>query len=180
MWNALATLLERPLAVPGAAFARRDAIVVLGAALWRGDRLSPVLAERVAAAAALWHAGGGRVVAATGGVTRTSVRAEAEVMADALAAAGVPDVIVEREARTTAENATNVARLLAPLGVRSAWIVTQPFHARRAQRLFRAAGLDAHAWHIADSLEYADRKRAVRWLVREYAAWARLAIDRAR
>jgi uncharacterized SAM-binding protein YcdF (DUF218 family) len=58
------------------------------------------------------------------------------------------------------------------------WLVTQPFHARRALRLFRAAGLDARAWHIADSVQYRDRGRAVRWLVREYAAWAKLLLRR--
>ena len=51
------------------------------------------------------------------------------------------------------------------------WLVTQPFHARRAVRLFQEAGLTASAWHIEDSLQYRDRRRAVSWLVREYAAW---------
>jgi uncharacterized SAM-binding protein YcdF (DUF218 family) len=86
----------------------------------------------------------------------------------------VAGVLVEPAARTTAENARLSAALLGPLGARSVWIVTQPFHGRRAARLFRAAGLDAHVWHIADSLEYRDRGRALRWLAREYAAWLKL------
>jgi uncharacterized SAM-binding protein YcdF (DUF218 family) len=52
-------------------------------------------------------------------------------------------------------------------------LVTQPFHGRRAARVFRAEGFEPHVWHIADSLQYRDRVRAVRWLVREYAAWAK-------
>jgi hypothetical protein len=28
-------------------------------------------------------------------------------------------------------------------------------------------------WHIDDSIEYRDRKRALRWVIREYAAWGR-------
>ena len=52
-------------------------------------------------------------------------------------------------------------------------VVTQPFHGRRGAWLFRRAGFDAHVWHIDDSVEYRDRRRALRWLVREYAAWAR-------
>ena len=175
----VASLLERPLVVREP-LRPLDAIVVLGASLGPGDSLTQVLEERIAAAAALWRAGAGRIVVASGGVTGRSPgprgvrRAEAHVMAEALHARGVADVLVEDASQTTAENARLTAARLAPLGARSAWIVTQPFHGRRAVRLFRAAGLDAHAWHIADSIEYADRRRAVRWLVREYAAWLKL------
>jgi uncharacterized SAM-binding protein YcdF (DUF218 family) len=93
-----------------------------------------------------------------------------------LHAAGVADVLVEDRSQTTAENARFTAELVAPLGVRSVWLVTQPFHARRAALLFRRAGLDARSWHIADSLQYRDRRRALRWLVREYGSWAVLAL----
>jgi uncharacterized SAM-binding protein YcdF (DUF218 family) len=168
--GALAALLERPLVVREP-LRPLDAIAVLGAPLGPGGALTRVLDERVAAAAALWRAGGGRVVVATGG--GAGPRPEAEAMAEGLRARGVPAVLVEPEARTTAENARRVAALLAPLGARSVWIVTQPFHGRRAARLFRRAGLDAHIWHIDDSLEYRDRAAAVRWLVREYAAWVK-------
>jgi uncharacterized SAM-binding protein YcdF (DUF218 family) len=167
-----ARILEAPLIVREP-MQPLDAIVVLGATL-RNDALTAVLAERVTAAAELWRAGGAKRVVVTGGVTRGARRAEADVMAEALHAAGVADILVERASRTTAENARFTAALLAPLGARSVWLVTQPFHGRRAARLFRAAGLDAHVWHIDDSLEYRDRGRAVGWLVREYAAWAKL------
>lgn len=176
MFGAVASLLERPLVIREP-MQRLDAIVVLGAVLWPGDRLSPVLEERVAAAAELWHAGGAPIVVATGGVTNTAARAEADVMAEALRARGVGEVVVESESRSTIENATLTARLLAPRGVRTVWIVTQPFHGRRAARVFRAAGFEAHVWHIADSIEYRDRRRAVRWLVREYAAWGALLVN---
>ena len=177
MFDPLASLLEWPLVVREPLVAR-DAIVVLGAPLAPGDRLSRFGAERVVAAAALWRAGGGRFVVATGGTTRGAGRAEAEVMAEALRELGVPEVIVERESRTTHDNARLTRPLLDAVGARSVWLVTQPFHGRRGVRLFRGAGLDAHAWHIADSLEYRDRRRAVLWLVREYAAWARLWLGR--
>lgn len=172
--GALAWLLERPLVVrppPDAApdASPLDAIVVLGAPLGPGGVLTAVLDERVDAAAALWRAGAGRLVVATGG--GTGPRPEAEAMAEGLRARGVPDVLVESESRTTADNARKVAALLAPLGARSVWLVTQPFHGRRAARLFRAAGLVPRVWHIADSLQYRDRARALRWITREYAAW---------
>jgi uncharacterized SAM-binding protein YcdF (DUF218 family) len=167
--------LERGLRDGDATPSPRDALVVLGAPL-RDGALSPVLAERVAAAIALWRAGAAHWVVATGGVTGGAHRAEADAIAEALVAGGVPEerVIVERESRTTAENVARSAALLAACGARSAWLVTQPFHARRAVALARRAGIDARGWWIRDSLQYRDRVRAVRWLVREYAAWARL------
>jgi uncharacterized SAM-binding protein YcdF (DUF218 family) len=175
MFDRVAWLLERPLVIREP-FRALDAIVVLGAPLGPGDALSPILAERVAAAAALWRAGGGRLVIATGGVTQGAGRAEADVMAQALRELGVPEVIAERASRTTRENARFTKPTLDAHGVRSLWIVTQPFHGRRSARLFRRAGFDAHVWHIAESIEYRDRRRAMRWLVREYAAWARLLV----
>jgi uncharacterized SAM-binding protein YcdF (DUF218 family) len=166
----LAALLERPLVVREP-LRPLDAIVVLGAPLGPGGAMTAVLDERVDAGAALWRAGAGKLVVVTGG--GTGPRPEAAAMAEALRARGVPDVdvIVEPEARTTADNARLVAALLAQAGARSAWLVTQPFHGRRAARLFRAAGVDAHVWHIDDSLQYRDRPRALRWIAREYAAW---------
>jgi uncharacterized SAM-binding protein YcdF (DUF218 family) len=163
--------LERPLVIKDAP-RTADAIVVLGAPLGPGDRLSAVLAERVDVAAALWRDGLAPIVVATGGVT-TGTRAEADVIDEALRARGVTDVIVERASRTTAENARFAAALLAPRGVRTVWLVTQPFHGRRAARVFRAAGLEPLVWHIEDSIEYRDRRRALRWVVREYASWGR-------
>ena len=165
-------LLERPLVVADP-LAPADAIVVLGAPL-RGDRPTPVLLERIEAAAELFRAGGAPVIVATGGITAGASVAEADVIASELRARGITEVVVERESKTTAENARLTAALLP--GARTVWIVTQPFHGRRAARLFRAAGLEPRVWHIANSLEYRDRRRALRWVLREYAAWGRLLV----
>jgi uncharacterized SAM-binding protein YcdF (DUF218 family) len=179
----VARLLEAPLALaPDASSAsaveRRDAIVVLGAPLARAGALTPILEERVAAAAALFHRGAAPLVVASGGVTHGAPRSEAAALADGLHAAGVPDVVVEERSRSTAENARFTAALLAERRVRSLWLVTQPFHARRAELLFSRAGFDARGWHIGDSVQYRDRARALRWLVREYAAWGKLLVLR--
>jgi uncharacterized SAM-binding protein YcdF (DUF218 family) len=172
----VARLLEAPLAAGTSQLEPRDAIVVLGARLTPAGELTEVLAERVAAAVALYRAGGAPRVVVSGGRTGRAPRAEAAALVDALAVAGIAEVLVEDRSRTTAENARYCAALLAPAGVRSVWIVTQPFHARRAVRLFCRAGLDARAWHIADSVQYRDRRRALRWLAREYGAWAKLLV----
>lgn len=165
--------LEAPLVVREP-FQPLDAIVVLGAPLGPRDELTPPLAERAHAAASLYHAGGAPLIIASGGTTHGASRAEADAIADEIRRANVPDsaILVERASQTTAENARFTADLLARRAMRRVWLVTQPFHGRRAQRLFRRAGFEAHVWHIDNSLEYADRHRALRWVVREYIAWA--------
>jgi uncharacterized SAM-binding protein YcdF (DUF218 family) len=164
-----ARALGAPLAIRDP-FARADAIVVLGAPLYPGGGLTDVVAERVRAAAALYAAGGAPIVCATG-------LDEAGPMVAALAALGVPTAALraEERARSTAENAAFTAALLAP--ARTVWLVTQPFHARRARWHFRRAGLDARVWHIADSIQYARPGRALRWIAREYGAFVANAVS---
>jgi uncharacterized SAM-binding protein YcdF (DUF218 family) len=171
-------LLELPLRVADTPIEQHDAIVVLGAPLTPRGELTAILEERVAAAVALYRAGAARYVVASGGTTAGAPRAEADALAEALRSAGVANVLVENRSRTTRENAQLTADLLAPLGARKVLLVTQPFHAKRAALLFRRAGLDARSWHIADSIQYRDRKRALKWLVREYGSWAMVAVRR--
>ena len=149
-----------------------DVVVVLGAPLARTGALSAVVEERVVAGVALWRAGAAPLLCVTGG---GRPRAEADAMAERVLSLGVPAsaLRVERTARSTVENARNVAALLAPEGVRTAWLVTQPFHTRRACRCFAAVGLAPLAWHIDGSLEFESARRGLRWAAREYAAWAR-------
>jgi uncharacterized SAM-binding protein YcdF (DUF218 family) len=176
-WRLVARVLGAPLAIGTRPIATRAAIVVLGARLGPGDVLTAVLAERVSIAAELFAARAAPRVIATGGVTGHARRAEAEVLGDALVMAGVPReaITVEACAQTTAENARFTAALL-PRGAQ-VWLVTQPFHARRAEYLFRAVGLDARAWFI-DGLQDREPRRAVRWIAREYAAWLKLLLWR--
>lgn len=52
----------------------------------------------------------------------------------------VPVKWVEDRSRTTSQNAKRSAQILAPLGVRRIFLVTQAWHMRRAVLLFRQAG----------------------------------------
>ncbi len=98
-------------------------------------------------------------------------------MAEGLCAAGVPAREIELEPRslTTRDNAERCAELLlggggTPLPV---WLVTQPFHGRRARWWFRRVGFAPLIWHIADSVQYRDPARALQWTLREYLAWVK-------
>jgi uncharacterized SAM-binding protein YcdF (DUF218 family) len=94
-------------------------------------------------------------------------------MADRAEELGVPRdaLIVESESSTTAENALFTARLLRERGVKSVWVVSQPFHVRRGRRLLRQQGFLAHADSRADSVQYERPDLAWRWVAREYLAW---------
>jgi len=68
-----------------------------------------MLAERVSAAAALWRAGGGRLILAAGGITGGRHARRGDVIAAALRDLGVPGVLTERASRSTFDNARIVA-----------------------------------------------------------------------
>jgi len=186
MIDLLARVLETPLTVKHALEpnAPLDAIVVLGAPLRRSGALSQILRERIVAAAALYHAGGASHVIATGRATHGAPRSRAGAVAGGVEARGGSRAVAQSPPGAKPENARFTAALLAerlpPGAVRTIWIVTQPFHGRRAARLFRDAGFEPRVWHIDDSLQYRERKRALRWLVREYAAWGKPVVVRKR
>lgn len=165
-------ILGGPLRDASAASQVADAAVVLGAPLTAAGGLTPVLEERVRAGVAAWASGAAPLVCVTGG--GPPGRVEADPMAARARELGVPAeaIRVERRARNTEENARFAAEVLLPEACRRVWVITQPFHLRRARRLFELAGFDARAWYIRESLEYRHRA-AIRWIAREYAAWAR-------
>ncbi len=169
----LARALGRPLACASAA-QRADAIVVLGARLRRDGGLTVALEERVRVGVALWRRGIAPLLVMTGGGPPGC--AEAPAMAAYAAELGVPRELLRIEARAlnTADNARFVAAMTKPRA--RVWLVTQPFHLRRAMYWFRKAGLIPLAWHIEDSVQYRDLGSCLRWVAREYAAWAELAL----
>lgn len=191
----------------GGPVARARAIVVLGAPLDAQDRLTEIGRERARAGAELWRRGGAPLVLVSGAVTRGAQRSEAAALADELVAGGVPRaaILLEERALTTAENGRGCAALLRaheaelarsgegggdgergqarPGGASEAalgpvWLVTQPFHGRRARLCFRRAGVAGWVWPIEDSLELRDPRRALRWSLREYLAWAKALVVR--
>jgi uncharacterized SAM-binding protein YcdF (DUF218 family) len=156
-----------------------DAIVVLGAPLRPDGQLSGVSEERVRTAVELWRRGFAPVLCITGGGPGRIIPGkprEADVMAARARELGVPDeaLRVERESLSTAENARRSAELLAAEGRTRVWLVTQPFHTRRARAWFRRAGLAARAWYAEDSIQYRLPRHGLRWVTAEYGAWLRM------
>jgi uncharacterized SAM-binding protein YcdF (DUF218 family) len=105
--------------------------------------------DRLTTAVRLLHDGLGRVLIISGGPYRLGTRSRnsAIVMRDQVVAAGVPPqrVLVDDRATSTHENAVGTAGLMETHSLRTAILVTSPYHARRAglifARVFRSRGL---------------------------------------
>jgi uncharacterized SAM-binding protein YcdF (DUF218 family) len=170
----LVRILGRPLEKRDE-FAQADAIVVLGAPLRADGALTPVVEERVRAGVALWRRGAAPVVCFTGGRNRWARHTETE--ADGMAAYALElgltreAIIVERESRHTMENAVKAAGLLR--GRRTLWLVTTPFHLRRASLWFARLGFETRGYYIEDSVQFDRPGRALRWVAKEYLSLAR-------
>lgn len=121
-----------------------DALVVLGCRVLPGATLglAGAAGRRAKAAADAFHLGRAPLVVTSGGRTWDGV-VEADALADALVAAGVPKsaIVRERRSMSTRENAQFAARILGQRGVREVGIVTCAWHLPRALRAFRACGL---------------------------------------
>jgi len=128
---------------------RVAAIVVLGARVRPDGRPSAALERRMRVAISLYQAGVAPLLVLSGG-GRHAVP-EAEVMRQLALAGGVPAaaLMTEPRSRTTLENATETAKLLAPRGQAAVVLVTDGYHALRARLLFRMAGFTVVAVHRA-------------------------------
>lgn len=128
---------------------RPAAIVVLGARVLPDGRPSAALLRRMQVAVSLYQAGVAPLLVLSGG-GRQAVP-EAEVMRRLALARGVPAaaLVVEPRSRTTLENATETAKLMAPSGQAAVVLVTDSYHALRARLLFRMAGFTVVAVHTA-------------------------------
>jgi uncharacterized SAM-binding protein YcdF (DUF218 family) len=123
--------------------ARADAIVVLGAAQYRG-RPSPVLRARLDHAIGLYASGIAPRVVLTGGIAEGDTASEAAVSRAYVLQAGVPDsaILTENEGRTTNQSLERVARLMRARRLTSVVLVSDPFHLARAGRLARRHELE--------------------------------------
>ncbi len=136
-------VLDTPQAGPK----RSDAIVVIS-----GDEQMARFSEGMR----LYQAGLGSVLVFSG-AARDNGTSNADVMHDLAVARGVPDeaILEDSLAEDTWGNAVHTRRLLEERGVKSAILVTSPYHARRAKLTFDAAyagsGIDLVVHSAPDS-----------------------------
>lgn len=125
---------------------RADAIVVLGAAQYDG-KPSPVFAGRLDHAALLYEQGrAGRILVLGGGQPGDRFT-EAEAGRAYLVDKGVPaDAITPvPKGHTTYESLRATAPVMREAGMDSAFLVSDPWHNARVERMARDLGIDGHA-----------------------------------
>jgi uncharacterized SAM-binding protein YcdF (DUF218 family) len=125
---------------------RADAIVVLGAAQYDGDP-SPVFAGRLDHAALLFEQGRSDRVVVLGAGQPGDRFTEAEAGRRYLLEKGVPDeaIVPVPEGHTTFESLEAAAPVMRDAGMDSAFLVSDPWHNARVERMARDLGIDGHA-----------------------------------
>ena len=112
-------------------------------------QLSTASMLRVLEAARVYKLIGARLAIVSGGIadTRLELEPEAQHMADALIAAGVPaaNIALDLQAKDTYDHPRTIRPILESHGVKQFVIVTSPMHMRRALAVFRKAGFDPAA-----------------------------------
>src|SRR5688500_17302553 len=117
-------------------------IVVLGAAQYDG-KPSPVLKARLDHGIDLWNRTMAKVLVLTGGQGSGDTTSEAAVGRAYARKHGVPDsaILLENKGRTTRESMLAVADTLGKRGIKTAILVSDPFHMLRLWIMGRRFGL---------------------------------------
>ncbi|MGK2961397.1 MAG: YdcF family protein [Gemmatimonadaceae bacterium] len=119
-----------------------ESIVVLGAAQYDG-KPSPVLKARLDHGIDLWNRKMGKLLVLTGGQGPGDTTSEAAVGRVYARKLGVPDsvILMEDRGRTTRESMLAVADTLGKRGMKTAILVSDPFHMLRLWIMGRRFGL---------------------------------------
>ncbi|MEO8192305.1 MAG: YdcF family protein [Gemmatimonadales bacterium] len=143
-------------------------IVVLGAAQYDG-RPSPVLKARLDHGIDLWDRGMGKILVFTGGQAYGDTTSEAAVGRSYARKHGVPDTVIflEDKGRTTRESMLAVAELLETRGIRTAILVSDPFHMLRLSIISRRFGLTPYASPTRTSPISPNREKRWRYMLGE-------------
>jgi uncharacterized SAM-binding protein YcdF (DUF218 family) len=144
-----------------------DCVVVLGAAAY-GAHPSPVFEERIRHAIDLYQRGLVSKIVFTGGHGNGAAYAESEVGARYALRMGVPahDILTESRSRTTQQNLVEAKALMDAAALRSAVIVSDPLHLKRAALMAKDLGITAVTSPTTTS-RYRSAQTKFRFLLRE-------------
>jgi uncharacterized SAM-binding protein YcdF (DUF218 family) len=149
-----------------------DAIVVLGSAQYNG-RPSSIFAARLEHAMKLYRAGVAPVVVTVGGKETGDRFTEAEAGRDYMEKAGIPAtaLLAVPKGVDTLESMRDVAVVFGQHGWHSAVLVTDPWHAMRAQKMADDAGMDAVSSPTRQGPAVETRTTQFKYILRETAAY---------
>ena len=149
-----------------------DAIVVLGSAQYNGVP-SSIFEARLEHAIALYGDGVAPVIVTVGGKADGDQFAEAEAGRGYLAAAGIPveALVAVPEGGDTLESIRAVSTTFAEQGWTHAVLVSDPWHAMRAERMAEDVGMDAESSPTRQGPAVHTRTTQFRYILRETAAY---------
>jgi len=145
-----------------------ESIVVLGAAQYDGHP-SPVLRARLDHAVDLWNRHMAQIVILTGGRGSGDTTSEAAVGRSYVKKHGVPDtaILLENEGRTTRASLIAVSRMLSDRGMKTAILVSDPFHMLRLWILSRRFGFTPYTSPTRTSPISPNREERWRYMLGE-------------
>jgi uncharacterized SAM-binding protein YcdF (DUF218 family) len=145
-----------------------ESIVVLGAAQYDGHP-SPVLRARLDHAIELWNHRLARIVILTGGTGSGDTTSEAVVGRGYVMKHGIPEgaILLEKEGRTTRASLLAVSRILTDRGMKTAILVSDPFHMLRLWILGRRFGFVPYTSPTRTSPISPNREQRWRYMLSE-------------
>ena len=149
-----------------------DAIVVLGSAQYNGVP-SSVFEARLQHAVTLYEDGVAPVIVTVGGRAAGDEFTEAEAGQQYLASAGVPAdaLLAVPEGADTLESMRAVSAAFGERGWHRAVVVTDPWHALRAERMAEDSGIEADSSPTRQGPAVQTRATQFRYILRETAAY---------
>ena len=165
LWGAVAVSIVNYGKVDGKA--PSDVAIVLGAGTWKGE-VSPVYRERINHGIWLYQNGYVEYLILTGGVGEGNTVSDAAAAKAYALSQGVPEdvILIEEKSTITEENLFYAKALMDELSLRSAIIVSDPLHMKRAMLMASDYGIDACSSPTPTTM-YRSLKTQIPFLARE-------------
>lgn len=146
---------------------KADCAIVLGAAAYH-KKPSPVFQARIDHAIKLYKEGRVKTILLTGGYGKNAEFSESEVAHDYCVANGVPEdaILLEKKSLTTEQNIIEAEKLMYERRLRSALLVSDPWHLKRALAIADKYEVSAKASATRTSM-YRSEKSQWTFLLRE-------------
>jgi uncharacterized SAM-binding protein YcdF (DUF218 family) len=146
---------------------KADCIIVLGAAV-EGEKPSPVFAERISHGVDLYETGYAPKIIYTGGYGEGQNFSESGVgmLVAKQRGVSVGDIYIEEKSRTTQQNLAEAATLMKIHNLKSAIIVSDPLHMKRAMIMAEDLGIKAVS-SPTPTTRYQSLRTKLGFLVRE-------------